>query len=61
MTTGRLRFSTQLGTAETAADWAARMRRLEALGYSAVLIPDHVVGARLWSVFPALTAAALAT
>lgn len=31
------------------------------MGYSAVMIPDHVVGTQLWSVFPALTAAALAT
>jgi probable F420-dependent oxidoreductase len=38
-----------------------RARRLEAFGYSALLIPDHVIGTQLWSVFPALTAAAVAT
>ncbi len=30
------------------------------MGYSAVLMPDHVVGDSLWSVFPALAAAAVA-
>lgn len=56
-----VRFSTQLGGAASADEWAARTRRLESLGYAALLMPDHVVGERLWSAFPALTAAALAT
>jgi probable F420-dependent oxidoreductase len=56
-----LRFSTQTGAAASGAEWAARARRLETLGYSALLIPDHVIGTQLWSVFPALTAAAVAT
>ena len=56
-----LRFSTQAGTAASGAEWAARARRLEAFGYSALLIPDHVIGTQLWSVFPALAAAAAAT
>lgn len=56
-----LRFSTQAGAATSGAEWMDRARRLEALGYSALLIPDHVIGTQLWSVFPALTAAAVAT
>lgn len=59
--TGPLRFSTQAGAAKSGEEWTARARRLEALGYSALLIPDHVMGTQLWSVFPALTAAAVAT
>ncbi len=56
-----LRFSTQAGAAKSGAEWMDRARRLEAFGYSALLIPDHVIGTQLWSVFPALTAAAVAT
>jgi probable F420-dependent oxidoreductase len=58
---GRVRFCSQGGGAPTLEEWTRRARTLEELGYSAVLIPDHVVGTQLWSVFPALTAAALAT
>jgi probable F420-dependent oxidoreductase len=58
---GRVRFCTQGGGSPTLEEWTAGARRLEEMGYSAVLIPDHVVGTRLWSVFPALTALALAT
>lgn len=56
-----LRFSTQAGAAKTGTECMDRARRLEAFGYSALLIPDHVMGTQLWSVFPALTAAAVAT
>lgn len=56
-----LRFSTQAGAAASGEEWMARARRLETLGYSALLIPDHVIGTQLWSIFPALTAAATAT
>jgi probable F420-dependent oxidoreductase len=56
-----LRFSTQAGAATSGAEWMERARRLEAFGYSALLIPDHVIGTQLWSVFPALAAAAVAT
>lgn len=56
-----LRFSTQAGAAKSGAEWMDRARRLEAFGYSALLIPDHVIGTQLWSLFPALTAAAVAT
>jgi probable F420-dependent oxidoreductase len=56
-----LRFSTQAGAAKSGTEWMDRARRLEAFGYSALLIPDHVIGTQLWSVFPALTAAAVAT
>jgi probable F420-dependent oxidoreductase len=56
-----LRFCTQAGAAKSGAEWIDRAKRLEALGYSALLIPDHVIGTQLWSVFPALTAAAVAT
>ncbi|MGH2379535.1 MAG: TIGR03621 family F420-dependent LLM class oxidoreductase [Candidatus Limnocylindria bacterium] len=59
--TRALRFSTQAGSAASGAEWMERARRLEALGYSALLIPDHVIGTQLWSVLPALTAAAVAT
>ena len=56
-----IRFSTQSGGAATGPEWLERARALEALGYSALLMPDHVLGTRLWSVFPALAAAAVAT
>lgn len=66
-----VRFCTQAGGAAfrsagiappgTLENWTIGVRRIEAMGYSAILIPDHVVGTQLWSVFPALTAAALAT
>lgn len=55
-----IRFSTQSGGAPTVDEWVGRVQRLEELGYSAVLMPDHMLGTQLWSVFPALAAAAMA-
>ena len=55
-----MRFATQVGSATDADAWFARIRRLEALGYSTIAMPDHVVG-QAWSPFPALAATAVAT
>jgi probable F420-dependent oxidoreductase len=57
----RFRFAAQLSTAPqgTAASWAEQARRVEDLGYSALLMPDHF-GDQLAPV-PALAAAAAAT
>lgn len=56
-----IRFSTQIGGAKDVEEWSARVRSLERLGYSAILMPDHVLGTYLWSVFPALASAAMVT
>jgi len=57
----RFRFAAQLSTAPggTAASWADQARRVEDLGYSALLMPDHF-GDQL-APTPALAAAAAAT
>ena len=57
----KFRFAAQLGTtaAGTAVAWAEQARRAEAIGYSALLMPDHF-GDQLAPV-PALAAAAGAT
>lgn len=53
------RFGVSMATASSAAEWQAKARRAEALGYSALLIPDHL--ADCLSPWTALTAAAMAT
>ncbi|MGW1006863.1 LLM class F420-dependent oxidoreductase [Streptomyces sp. NPDC002520] len=52
------RFGVNLLTPAPAAEWRAKCRRAEELGYDVILVPDH-----LWMVapFPALVAAAEAT
>lgn len=55
-----LRFSTQLGGAPSGPEFIARVRMLEANGYDAVLMPDHVIGGA-WAPLVALAGAAVAT
>jgi len=55
----RFRFGVSMATASSAVDWQAKARRAEGLGYSALLIPDHL--ADCLSRWTALTAAAMAT
>jgi probable F420-dependent oxidoreductase len=62
VTERRIRFATQLGSiaASPGDDWVARVRRLEAVGYETLEMPDHVVG-QAWSPHPALAAVAATT
>lgn len=53
------RFAATAAWAGSGEDWTAIARRAEELGYSALLIPDHL--GRQLSPFVALTAAAMAT
>jgi probable F420-dependent oxidoreductase len=53
------RFGVNVRTAGSAAEWAAKARKVEDLGYSVLLVPDHL--ADLLAPFPALAAAAAAT
>jgi len=55
----RFRFGIQAATAPSGAEWAALARKVEDLGYSSLMIPDHF--GDQWAPIPALTAAALAT
>ena len=57
---GKIRFSTQSGSQPTGQDWLARAKRLEAIGYATLSMPDHMVGGA-WSNMPALGAAAAVT
>lgn len=60
MTTNRpFRFGVTSGSASSAAEWTERARKLEALGYDAMTVPDHLPD-RL-AVVPAVMAAAMAT
>jgi probable F420-dependent oxidoreductase len=54
------RFGAAHFTAASAAAWAEGARRIEALGYSTLLMADHPAG-RSFATVPALVAAALAT
>ncbi len=54
------RFSLQTARAGSAREWRDKARRAEDLGYSALHVPDHFVGAP-FAVVPALMAAADAT
>lgn len=56
----KIRFSTQSGGQPTGADWLARAKRLEDIGYATLSMPDHMVGGA-WSNMPALGAAAAVT
>src|SRR5215813_4764938 len=53
------RFGVNVRTAGSAADWADKARTVERLGYSVLLLPDHL--ADLLAPFPAPAAAAAAT
>ncbi|MFC9975937.1 TIGR03621 family F420-dependent LLM class oxidoreductase [Spirillospora sp. NPDC127200] len=54
------RFGAVLRAAGSAAEWAAKARRLEDSGFDALLVPDHLVGPR-FAPLAAMTAAACAT
>jgi probable F420-dependent oxidoreductase len=56
----KIRFSTASGGQPTGADWLARAKRLEDIGYATLSMPDHMVGG-VWSNLPALGAAAAVT
>jgi probable F420-dependent oxidoreductase len=53
------RFGINVRTAASHAEWADKARKVEALGYAVLLVPDHL--AELLAPFPALAAAAAAT
>lgn len=53
------RFAVQGRNATTAAEWQAKARRAESLGYHLLLLPDHFAGGL--APFPALAIAAAAT
>jgi probable F420-dependent oxidoreductase len=53
------RFGVNVRTAGSAAEWSDKARTAERLGYSVVVVPDHL--AELLAPFPALAAAAAAT
>ena len=55
-----MRFATQSGGAPTADEWYARAKRIEALGYDTLAMPDHMVGGA-WGAMPALAALAPVT
>jgi probable F420-dependent oxidoreductase len=54
------RFSVQAASPESAEAWREQARRIEGLGYSSLVMPDHYVGTPL-AVMPALAFAAEAT
>ena len=56
----KIRFSTQSGGQPTGAEWLARAKRLEDMGYATISMPDHMVGGA-WSNMPALGAVAAVT
>src|SRR5438876_2789739 len=56
----KIRFSTQSGSQPSGEEWLARAKRLEAIGYQTLSMPDHMVGGA-WSNMPALGAAAAVT
>jgi probable F420-dependent oxidoreductase len=53
------RFGVNARTAGSSAEWANKARKIESLGYSVLLVPDHL--AELLAPLPALAAAASAT
>jgi probable F420-dependent oxidoreductase len=53
------RFGVNVRTAGSAAEWTDKARKVERLGYSVLLLPDHLT--ELLAPFPALAAAAAAT
>ena len=56
----KIRFATQTGGAPTAEEWFARAKRIEALGYDTLAMPDHMIGGA-WAAMPALAALAPVT
>lgn len=60
MATRPMRFATQSGAAPTGQEWLDRAKRLEALGYGTLAMPDHMIGGA-WAAMPALAAAAMVT
>src|SRR3954470_1223576 len=56
----KIRFATQTGGQPTGAEWLARAKRLEDIGYATISMPDHMVGGA-WSNMPALGAVAAVT
>lgn len=60
-TQGRpFRFGVQVADAESDEHWREKARRIEALGYSTLYMPDHFVGTRLAPI-PAMATAAAVT
>ena len=55
-----MRFATQSGSASSGQEWIDRAKRLEALGYGTLAMPDHMIGGA-WAAMPALAVAAAAT
>ena len=55
-----MRFATQSGGAPSGEEWLARAKRIEALGYSTLAMPDHMVGGA-WASMVALAALAPVT
>lgn len=56
----QIRFATQTGGAPTAEEWFARAKRIEAMGYDTLAMPDHMIGGA-WAPLPALAALAQVT
>ena len=56
----KIRFATQSGGAPSAEEWLARAKRIEAMGYDTLAMPDHMVGGA-WAAMPALAALAPVT
>ena len=55
-----IRFATQSGGAPNGQEWVERAKRLEALGYDTLAMPDHMIGGA-WAAMPALAVAATVT
>lgn len=55
-----IRFATQSGGAPTREEWLDRAKRIEAMGYDTLAMPDHMVGGA-WAAMPALAAVATIT
>ena len=53
------RFGVNVGPSPSRAEWVEKARRIEALGYDALTVPDHL--ADLFAPLPALVSAAAAT
>ena len=60
MSTRPMRFATQSGGAPSGQEWIDRAKRLEALGYDTLAMPDHMIGGA-WAAMPALAIAATVT
>jgi probable F420-dependent oxidoreductase len=55
-----MRFATQSGGAPSGQEWIDRAKRLEALGYDTLAMPDHMIGGA-WAAMPSLAVAATVT